>query len=84
MKGEILPQLDFGDWNICLDCIKVKHTKQISKSSSTRSNELLELIHTDICGPFNIPSWGGEKYFITFIDDFLRYCYLYLLHEKSQ
>jgi hypothetical protein len=31
MKGEILPQLDFGDWNICLDCIKGKHSKQISK-----------------------------------------------------
>lgn len=84
MKGEILPQLDFGDWNICLDCIKGKHSKQISKNSSTRSSELLELIHTDIYGPFDVPSWGGEKYFITFIDDFSRYCYLYLLHEKSQ
>ena len=42
------------------------------------------MIHTDICGPFDIPSWGGEKYFITFIDNFSHYCYLYLLHEKSQ
>jgi len=42
------------------------------------------LIYTDICGPFNAPSFGGKKYFITFIDDFSRYCYLYLLHEKSQ
>ena len=84
MKNEILPQLDFSDWDICLDCIKGKQTKQISRNSATRSNELLELIHTDICGPFDVPSWGGEKYFITFIDDFSRYCYLYLLHEKSQ
>uniref|UniRef100_A0A2N9IKQ7 Integrase catalytic domain-containing protein n=1 Tax=Fagus sylvatica TaxID=28930 RepID=A0A2N9IKQ7_FAGSY len=30
------------------------------------------------------PSFGGEKYFITFIDDFSRYGYVYLLHEKSQ
>ena len=42
------------------------------------------MIHTDICGPFDAPSWSGEKYFITFIDDYSRYCYLYLLHEKSQ
>jgi len=84
VKNEILPQLDFGDWDVCVDCIKGKQTKHISKNSATRSNELLELIHTDICGPFDIPSWSGEKYFITFIDDFSRYCYLYLLHEKSQ
>ena len=38
----------------------------------------------DICGPFDAPSFGKEKYFITFIDDFSRYIYIYLLHEKSQ
>ena len=84
MKSDILPQLDFSDWNVCVDCIKGKQTKHITKNDATRSNELLELIHTDIYGPFDAPSWNGEKYFITFIDDFSRYCYLYLLHEKSQ
>ena len=29
-------------------------------------------------------SWNGQQYFITFIDDFTRYGYLYLIHEKSQ
>jgi len=84
MKSEILPKLDFSDWDVCLDCIKGKQTKHISKNPATRSSQLLELIHTDIRGPFDAPSFGAEKYFITFIDDFLRYCYLYLLHEKSQ
>jgi transposase InsO family protein len=41
-------------------------------------------IYIDICGPFQSLSFGREKYFITFIDDFSRYCYIYLLHEKSQ
>ena len=45
---------------------------------------MIDLIDIDICGPFDVPSWGGEKYFITFIDDHSRYYYLYLLHEKSQ
>ena len=84
VKGDILPQLDFTDWEVCIDCIKGKQTRHTSKKSAMRSTELLELIHTDICGPFDIPTWGGEKYFITFIDDYSRYCYLYLLHEKSQ
>ena len=37
-----------------------------------------------ICGPFNVPSFSGEKYFITFIGDFSCYGYVYLLQEKSQ
>ena len=36
------------------------------------------MIHTNICGPFDVPSWGGEKYFIFFIDGFSCYCYQYL------
>ena len=27
---------------------------------------------------------NGQQYFITFVDDFSRYGYLYLIHEKSQ
>ena len=41
------------------------------------------MIHTDICGPFPTASWNGQKYFITFIDDYSRYGYLYLINEKS-
>ena len=50
----------------------------------TRNARLLEIIHTDICGHFDNLSFDGEKYFITFIDIFSRYRYIYLLHEKSQ
>ena len=84
IKNEILPQLDFSDLDVCIDCIKGKQTKHTLKKPATRSTQLLELIHTDICGPFDAPSWSGEKYFITFIDDYSRYGYTYLLHEKSK
>ena len=32
----------------------------------------------------SIPSHGGKKYFITFIDDCTRYCYVYLLNSKDE
>jgi hypothetical protein len=83
VKDEILPNLDFTDFDVCVDCIKGKQTKH-TKKGATRSGELLEIVHTDICGPFDSPSFGREKYFITFIDNFSRYYYIYLLHEKSQ
>ena len=32
----------------------------------------------------SIPSKGGNKYFITFIDECSRYCYVYLLSSKDE
>lgn len=79
---EILVSLDFTDFNICVNCIKGKQTN-MRKLSANRVSDVLELIHTDICGPFPMASWNGQRYFITFIDDFSRYGYIYLIHEKS-
>ena len=53
-------------------------------SVNNRVSEPLDLIHTDICDMKSIPSRGGNKYFITFIDDCLRYCYVYLLSSKDE
>jgi hypothetical protein len=66
VKDEILPNLYFTDFNVCVDCIKGKQTKH-TKKCATRSGGLLEIVHTDICGPFDSLSFGREKYFITFI-----------------
>ena len=41
-------------------------------------------MHIDICGPFDVNSFRKEIYFITFIDDYSHYGYVYLLHEKYQ
>jgi len=83
VKNEILLSLDFTNLNVCVDCIKDKQTKHIKKGA-TKSSQLLEIIHTDICGPFDVNSFNKEKYFITFTDDFSRYGHVYLLNEKSQ
>ena len=83
VKNEIFSDLDFIDLNICVDCIKGKQTKH-TKKWATRRTQLLEIIHIDICKLFDVTSFSKEKYFITFINDFSRYGYIYLLHEKSQ
>ena len=46
------------------------------------STDVLDLLHTDICGPFT-PAMGGFKYFITFIDHFSCYGHVELIREKS-
>lgn len=65
IKEEILHPLDFSDLDHCIDCIKGKFIKQIKKGA-IRSSGVLELIHTDICGPFPITSVDGYDSFITF------------------
>ena len=51
---------------------------------SRESIGLLELIHTDLCGPMSSTARGGFQYFITFTDDLSRYGYVYLMRHKSE
>ncbi|MCO5554729.1 hypothetical protein L7F22_008263 [Adiantum nelumboides] len=43
----------------------------------------LQLVHSDVCGPMRTPSMGNSLYFVTFIDDFARFCWVYPLKAKS-
>ena len=44
----------------------------------------MELIQSDLCDFHSTPSLGNKKYVITFIDDFFKFCYVYLLHTKDE
>jgi hypothetical protein len=45
--------------------------------------DLLGLVHTDVCGSMSSVARGGFQYFITFTDDFSRYGCIYLMRHKS-
>ena len=49
-----------------------------------RSNDILEIIHSDVCESFSEMVRGGFYYFITFIDDLSRYWHLFLMKNKSE
>ena len=68
----------------CQVCVESKFSKPPFHSVDNRLSEPLDLIHTYICDMKSIPSRGGNKYFITFIDDCSRYCYVYLLSSKDE
>jgi hypothetical protein len=59
--------------HVCEACIEGKHQRtSFPKGEATRASKLLELLHSDVCGPMMTTSRGGAQYFVTFIDDFLR------------
>jgi len=71
--------------SVCEGCMKGKqHRLPYPKSSSSCTTDVLQTIHTDICGPMNMNSLGGSKYFIAFIDYFLRDVCVYYLKQKSE
>ena len=70
---------------VCEECVVGKqHRSQFPKSKSWRAKEVSGLVHSDICGPITPISNGGKKYFITFIDDYSRKTWVYILQEKSE
>ncbi|CAL2280264.1 unnamed protein product [Prunus armeniaca] len=70
---------------LCHGCVLGKgHREPFPKESKWRANEPLELIHSDLCGPMQTASPSGNKYFITFIGDFSRMCWVYFLRNKSE
>ena len=44
---------------------------------------MLEIVHLDLCS-IEIPTPGGSRYFITFINDFSRKMWVYFLKQKSE
>ena len=59
-------------------------TKLPFMGQGERATDLLALVHTDVCGSFDVPVRGNFVYFITFIDDLFRYGYVYLMRHKSE
>ena len=49
-----------------------------------RATEILALVHTNVCGLFDVQAKGGYIHFIIFIDDYSRYGFVYLMHHKSE
>ena len=84
VKDGPLGSLEVEALLVCESCLEGKMTKQFFMAKGNRSKEVLELVHSDLCGPMNIQARGGFEYFITFIDDYSRYGYIYLMRRKPK
>lgn len=67
----------------CEICAEAKITKKSCKSVE-RESELLGLIHTDLGDLKFDMTRTGKRYYITFIDDYSRFCTVYLLRTKDE
>ena len=61
-----------------------KMTRTPFSGTMERATDLLEIIHTDVCGPMSVEARGRYRYFLTFIDDLSRNGYICLMKHKSK
>ena len=75
----------FAKMPFCEICVLGKQSATpFPQVSLTKSDKLLELVHSDVCGPMRTRSIGGAVSFVTFIDDKSRYVDVFFLKAKSE
>ena len=68
------------------DCVACQYGKQVRRpfpQTTWRATRKLQLVHTDVGRPLKISSLNDNKYYIAFIDDYSRFCWIYFLKLKS-
>ncbi|KAJ1523172.1 hypothetical protein ONE63_001063 [Megalurothrips usitatus] len=68
----------------CEVCLEGKMRRKPFPDSDSRSDDLLDLVHSDIMGPLKIASFGGTRYVLVFVDDHSRKIFAYVLKHKSE
>jgi transposase InsO family protein len=65
-------------------CVQSKQPRKPHKAAEARNLAPLELVHSDLCEMNGELTKGGKRYFMIFIDDCTRFCYMYLLKTKDE
>ncbi|KAL0279419.1 UNVERIFIED_CONTAM: hypothetical protein PYX00_000983 [Menopon gallinae] len=68
----------------CDICIRGKLCRSPFVKDTASKAKLLEIIHSDVCGPMKTESLGKSKYFVTFTDEKSRWTEVYFIRKKSQ
>lgn len=70
--------------DLCVGCQLGKQTRERFPKSHTQSIRVLELVHSDLCGPLPVRSFDGSFYFMTFVNGYSRKVFVYFLQRKSE
>lgn len=70
---------------VCEGCLVSKQPRStFKKYAPSRAPTALHVVHSDACGPIQTPSLGDNRYFVTFVDEYTRKIWLYLIKVKSE
>jgi len=78
-----MPDVQESHDGVCPGCANRKKTREPFPSSKNKADDILQLIHSDLCGPMPVHSFG-DLYYSIFIDDFLRKTWIHYLKHKDE
>jgi hypothetical protein len=79
-----LPDIHFSK-GICEGCVLGKHSQEkFDKGKNQRDSSPLDLIHSNLMGPFPHPSIKKVRLVLIFFYDFSRFTWIYFLRKKSE
>ena len=79
-----LPKEQFTTYvDLCEGCLLGKMHHHSFPLRQSRSLFPLQLVHSDMCGPFPTPSITGSHHFISFIDDYSKFIVITFLKTKN-
>jgi transposase InsO family protein len=88
VKQKLGDGIDIGSvskWELCNGCALGKQTRVSFQSTAPeRAKDVLDIVHSDVCGPMKTATFSDKRYFVTFIDDKSRFCVVFLLRSKSE
>lgn len=79
-----LPKLQVEHEGVYNSCALGKNMKGIFPSNDNRSKRVLDLIHSDVCGPISMTSLGGFLYYVNFINELSLKTWIYFLNTKDE
>lgn len=79
-----LPERIGNEFIKCEICLMNKMTNLKFDNNRRKANKILEIIHTDVHGPVTQTGYQGERYFVSFIDDFSKIAVVYCIKQKSE
>jgi hypothetical protein len=79
-----LPEFKVDHEGVCKGCAQGKNIKNPFPKSDTKVEGILELIHSDVCGPMSSTSLSGYVYYVSFIDDYSCKTWVYFLKSKDE
>ncbi|KAA0067603.1 reverse transcriptase [Cucumis melo var. makuwa] len=68
----------------CDECIRAKQHRVSFPSQPYKPTQLFTLIHSDVWGPSKVTTSSGKRWFVTFIDDYTRLTWVYLITDKFE
>jgi hypothetical protein len=81
-EKKMLSKIGKNDFDFCEHCVMGKQMRKPFGVGTHSSKEFLEYVHSDVCEPFSVASLSSKWYYVSFIDDYSRFIWVYFLRRN--